>query len=160
MAGTQGANLCHSWSHLTIVECRLNDKPIGEIGWYTYLAGYFNIPVILITGDDKACLEAKQYIPNLKIAIVKKGINTSAAICKPPKIAQKIIEKAAERAMKRIGEIKPARPPKPPYEAIRKYIDPLYAENFLKNRPWASRIDERTIMVKSDDYLKLTKLFL
>jgi len=160
MAGTPGANLCHSWSHTTIVECRLNDKPIGEIGWYIYLAAYFNIPAILITGDDKACLEAGQYIPNIETAIVKRGINTSTAICKPPKIAQKIIEKAAENAMKRIDEIKPARLPKSPYKAFRKYVDPLYVEIFLKNRPWANRVDERTIMVSSDDYLELTKLFL
>ena len=160
MAGTPGANLCHSWSHATIVECRLNGEPIGEIGWYTYLPAYFGVPVILVTGDDKACKEAKKYIPNMEVAVVKKGINTSMAICKPPKIARKIIEEAAERAVKRIGEIKPAKLPMSPFKATRKYIDPQYAENFVKARPWAKRIDERTIMVEAEDFLELTKLFL
>ncbi len=160
MAGTRGANLCHSWSHSTTVECRLNGEPIGEIGWYVYLSAYFGIPVILTTGDDKACEEARKYIPNMEVAVVKKGINTSMAICKSPKVAQKIIEEAAERAMRRIDEIKPAKLPNPPYQATRKYIDPLYAEGFVKSRPWAKLIDERTIMVEADDYLELTKLFL
>ncbi|OYT31877.1 MAG: hypothetical protein B6U94_01605 [Thermofilum sp. ex4484_79] len=160
MAGTPNANLCHSWSHSTIYECRLNNEPIGEIGWYSYLAAYYGIPVILVTGDDKACNEAKRYVPDIETAVVKIGLNTTAAICKPPKISQKIIEKAARNAMARIESIKPAVLPRPPYVATRTYLDPKYAESFLKHRPWAEKVDERTVRVRSKDYLELTTLFL
>ncbi|HDJ89704.1 MAG TPA: hypothetical protein ENG40_03325 [Thermoprotei archaeon] len=159
MAGTPNANLCHSWSHTTIYEVRLNNKPIGEIGWYTYLSAYYKIPVILVTGDDKACMEAKKYISNIETAIVKRGLNTNAAICKPPHIAQKIIENAAERAMKRIDKIMLAKLPKPPYIATRTYLDPTYADIFCEKRPWVERVNERTISIKSTDYLDLTKKF-
>jgi D-amino peptidase len=159
MEGTPEANLRHSWSHKSIEECTLNGEPIGEIGWYVYLAGYFGVPVILITGDDKACAEAQRYVPNMEIAVVKKGCSVSMAICKSPHASRRIIEKAAERAMQRIEEIKPVIP-SPPYRATRRYAEPKMAEGFCSSRPWAQRIDEKTVAVESDDYLDLSRRFL
>ena len=160
MAGTKGANLCHSWSHTTIYECKLNKKPIGEIGWYIYLAGYFKVPSILITGDDKACAEAKLYSPNINCAVVKKGISTNSAICKPPKFSQKIIEKMAEVAVRFIEKHKLPRLPSSPYNAEKVFLDPRYADIFCSQRPWAMRINNRTVSVSDNDFFNLTKKFL
>lgn len=159
MEGTEGANLAHSWSHKGIEECRLNDRPIGEIGWYIYLAGYFGMPAILITGDDKACAEARGYVPQIEAAVVKVGLNKTAAICKPPPVARKIIREAARRAMGKLREIEPVRLD-PPYRAVRRYREAELADRFCSSHPWAERVDERTVAVESDDYLDLTLKFL
>ncbi len=159
MAGTVGGNLCHSWSSAGIVECRLNDQPIGEIGWYCYLPGYFGKPVILITGDDKACAEGRRYVPNMVTACVKTGINASAAVCKSPPEARAIIEAASEDAVQRASSVEPVCPAGP-YRATRMYLDPTPAEAFCTTHPQAERADARTIAVTSDDFLELTRAFL
>ncbi len=159
MEGTPNSNLRHSWSHRTIEECTLNGQPIGEIGWITYTAGYFGVPVVLVTGGDKACAEAKGYAPWIETAVVKEELDIAVAICKPPPVSQRIIEEAAERAMHRIAEGKPVLPP-PPYRATRRYVEARMAGAFCNARPWAQRVDEKTIAVEADDFLELSKAFL
>lgn len=160
MAGTEGGNLCHSWSHVSVVEVRLNNQPVGEIGWYIYLAGYFKSPAILVTGDDKACAEAKRLAPAIETAVVKTGLNATTAICKPPPVAQNIIGRAAGRAMQRLAEMTPVPPPGPPFRVTRTYAEASMAEAFCSSKEWAQRVDERTVAVESDDYLDLSKKFL
>jgi len=160
MAGTPGGHLCHSWSHETVVECTLKGEPIGEIGWYIYLAGYFGARAMLVTGDDKACAEAERYAAGIEKAVVKKGVNTTTALCRPPQVARAIIEDAARRAMKRLEEMEPPAVPKAPYLVTCRYIDPTMAEEYCAARPWARRVDARTVAIEADDYLELSKRFL
>ena len=54
MNGTPDGNLNHTYSSKTIVKMLLNGTPIGEIGMNIYLAGWFGIPAVLITGDEAA----------------------------------------------------------------------------------------------------------
>ena len=58
MAGTEAAVLEHSYSSKTIQNMWLNDRKVGEIGIDAAIAAEHKVPVILVTGDDKACKEA------------------------------------------------------------------------------------------------------
>jgi D-amino peptidase len=160
MARTDGGNLCHSWAHVSVVEVRLNEEPIGEIGWYIYTAGYFKTPAMLVTGDDKACAEAKRLAPEIETAVVKRGVNATTAICRPPCVAQDIIGRAAAQAMKRLVEMKPVAPPKPPLRVTCRYSEASMAENFCKGKRWAQRVDEFTVACESEDFADLSKKFL
>jgi len=53
MSLTPKGNLAHSYSSRVIREMRLNGQPIGEFGIRSYLAGYFGIPVVLLTGTKQ-----------------------------------------------------------------------------------------------------------
>ena len=46
---------------------KLNGKEIGEMGLREYLTGHFDIPVLLVSGDDYACREAKEFIPDVEV---------------------------------------------------------------------------------------------
>src|SRR5512140_927137 len=50
MAGVQRGIMAHSYSSLGIQNMRLNGKPVGEIETRVALAGWFDTPVILLTG--------------------------------------------------------------------------------------------------------------
>src|SRR5262249_54035561 len=54
MAGAKNAILAHSQS-FTVQNLYLNGKAVGEIGQMAAIAGYFNIPVIMLAGDQAAC---------------------------------------------------------------------------------------------------------
>jgi D-amino peptidase len=59
-AGSAFANLDHSSNDLEIVQSVwLNDREVGETGLNAALAGYFGVPVVLVTGDQTTCAEAK-----------------------------------------------------------------------------------------------------
>ena len=40
----------------------INDKPVGELGLNAYLAGFYDVPVIMAAGDDCAAKEAEELI--------------------------------------------------------------------------------------------------
>ncbi len=56
MSGARDAVLAHSQS-FTVQNIFINGKPVGEIGQTAAIAGYFNIPVIMLAGDQAACDE-------------------------------------------------------------------------------------------------------
>jgi D-amino peptidase len=56
MAGTPFAPLAHTYSSRSIAYFRLNGMFTGELGARTALAGARGIPVIFISGDDKAVM--------------------------------------------------------------------------------------------------------
>jgi D-amino peptidase len=114
---TPNANLCHTYSSVSIRRMLLNGQEIGEIGMRAALAGYFGVPVALFTGDDKACGEAKAIMPNVETVAVKTSMGRTSALCLHPIEARKAIKQGVARAMRRLGDFEPYLPPGP-YEFI------------------------------------------
>jgi len=153
MNGTAQANLCHTYSHVSVVNMWLNGEKIGEIGLEMALAGYFDVPVILVTGDEAACAEAHLHMPQIEVAAVKKGISMEVALCLHPEKARALIREKAEKAVQRLKEIPPFKP-KPPFEIRTEFISPGRA--FAVSRlPGVEMIDPRTVAMRGDDFLEL-----
>ncbi|MGE5122965.1 MAG: M55 family metallopeptidase, partial [Acidobacteriaceae bacterium] len=53
-AGSQNAILDHTWSSRRVANLYLNDTLVGEYGLNGALAGHFNVPVLMLTGDQTA----------------------------------------------------------------------------------------------------------
>jgi D-amino peptidase len=85
----------------SIFSLEINGRSLGEIGVDAAIAGHYNVPVILLTGDRAACEEARDLISGIETVVVKEGISRSAAVCLQPAYARKLIEEAAERAVRR-----------------------------------------------------------
>ena len=47
--------LSHTYHGAVVREVRLNGRAMGETGINAALAGYFGVPVTLVTGDDRVC---------------------------------------------------------------------------------------------------------
>ena len=62
----------------------INDKPVGELGLNAYLAGFYDVPVIMAAGDDCAAKEAEELIPNVTTAAVKQTISRTSVKCLSP----------------------------------------------------------------------------
>ena len=133
MVGTEKGNLAHSYSSQTVKNMWLNGEKIGEVGVNVYIAGFFGIPVPLVTGDRAGCLEAQRYVPNIEMAVVKEGLTRTAALCLSPQKARDLIREKTKRALERLSEIKPVPPPKGPYEFVTEYISAETAEGRAKS---------------------------
>lgn len=113
MSGTPQAGLEHTMSSLAWVEMTLNGTAMGEIGLYSAYAGDYGVPLVTITGDDKACEEAKQIVPLVETAVVKQGISRGCALLLSRQAADEVIKESARRGVQKAGSIKPfvAQPP-------------------------------------------------
>ncbi|MCC7129777.1 MAG: hypothetical protein B6D39_06020 [Anaerolineae bacterium UTCFX2] len=99
--GTPHAILEHTWSETSVANLFLQGEPCGEIGLNAALCDFFNVPVILISGDQAACSEAAELIPGIETAVVKRASGRMAAELLTPALAhEKIAEKAAAAVRK------------------------------------------------------------
>lgn len=107
MAGAEKAVLSHSYSSAGIQNIWVNNKPVGEIGARVMLAGYFGIPVIMLSGDTAACKEIHELIPKAECAEVKTAVSRTAGYTLSHPAACALIREKTQRAMERLSEFKP-----------------------------------------------------
>ena len=157
MAGIEKAHLSHTMSHVNVQNIWLNGARIGEIGIIAAIAGYFDVPVVLVTGDEAACAEARNLIPNIKTVAVKKGITHGSAISVTPVKARKMIKEGAKEALKMIDKIEPYKV-KAPIELIIEYSESgKRLAEILSQRPGLERVDGRTVRIRGEDLLEVLK---
>ncbi len=99
MAGTENAILEHSMSSKSIQNYKINGSFAGEIAIDSAIAGEYNKPVIMVSGDDKACVEAKAILPNVITCEVKKSLSVCGGMLLPPKQAYELIEKRTKQSI-------------------------------------------------------------
>lgn len=111
MAGTAGAILEHTMSSRQWQNFWMNGRKCGEVAIDAAIAGERDIPVILVSGDDKVCAEAEDFLPGVVTAQVKKGLALEGAIHLPREKAYDLIRaKCAEAVQKAIqGNFQPYR---------------------------------------------------
>jgi D-amino peptidase len=65
----------------------------------------------VVTGDDKACDEARDYAPDAELVAVKECVSRYAAICLPPARTAELLTSAAAEGMKQAGRLHPEQVP-------------------------------------------------
>lgn len=148
-AGADRGILSHTMSSEAIYRVFVNRAEVGEIGIMAMLAGYYRVPVALVTGDASAADEAKRLLGEVECAIVKWGLGRSYGISLSPRKSRRVIRESSIRAMRLLNRFKPLVLP-PPYEVVVEYTRAEFAEMRLRTRG-VERIDERTIKASSDD---------
>jgi D-amino peptidase len=151
-AGTQNAILDHTWSSKCVANVWLNQLLVGETGLNAAVCGHFDVPVLLVSGDQSVCAEASDLLGSLETVVVKQASGRMAAECLPPQAAQEMIRKAAARAVKRLvdGQAAPPLRLPPPVEVV---VELFYSEMADKAAllPGARRIDGRRVEISASD---------
>jgi D-amino peptidase len=100
--GALNAILDHTWSDERVANLWLGGRLVGESGLNGAVCGHFNVPVIMISGDQTVCAEARETFGDLETAVVKQAAGRMAAECLPVTVAQQKIQEAAARAARRL----------------------------------------------------------
>lgn len=159
MVGTKGAIVDHSYySSGTVQNIRLNGVTVGESVISAAVAGYYGIPVLLVSGDNYVCHEAEEAILDVRTVCVKEGIARGAGIILTPKQARKLIEIEAKKSVENLIEHKSVRPLKLNLP-ITLEIDMAYTSmvDIIEMMPGIKRVSGRTISFTSQDYLEVYK---
>ena len=109
MAGVRGALLGHTYSSKHIQHLWMNGRRVGEFEVDTVIAGDYGIPVIMTSGCDMLCAQAKEFLPSVITCEVKKSTSQQGAMMLSSENAHKLIrEKTIEAiAAMKAGKCKP-----------------------------------------------------
>ncbi|MBC7224098.1 MAG: M55 family metallopeptidase [Anaerolineae bacterium] len=152
-AGTAHSILDHTYAGI-VYQVHLNGRPMGETGLNAALAGYFGVPVVLLTGDRLVVEEGRALLgPALQGVAVKESYGRVAAKCLPPSLAQERIRAAAQAALP--TPVPPFRL-EPPITLTVDFTSSAHAD-MAELIPGARREAGRRITYVHDDYLTLYK---
>lgn len=153
-ANIRAGIMAHSYSSLGIQTMKLNGKPVGEIDVIAAMAGHFNTPVIMLSGDKAAVEELREIVPEAEFAAVKEGLGRYTCISESASTAQSMIKAAAQRSVAKINSIKPYRVPGPcTLEVEYTTRNSLPIDSGLRTA--SEVVDDRTIRFKGKDVLEV-----
>jgi D-amino peptidase len=136
----------HSWRNLWF-----NGTLVGETGINAALCGHWGCPVLLVTGDEAVCAEARDLLgPGLTTVAVKRGFGRFAARNVAPLRARELIEEAAGSALAdptAVGPYDPGRPCE-----IRVEFNTSSALDEYRHRPGVEVVDSRELVCRADDW--------
>ncbi|TCS84196.1 M55 family metallopeptidase [Tepidibacillus fermentans] len=105
--GSERSVISHTLAGIAVNEMKINGKVVGESELNAGVAGFFGVPVLLVTGDDVVTSEIKSTLPDVETVVVKRGIDRFAAELLPLQQAHELIRTKAELAVKKAKQIKP-----------------------------------------------------
>ena len=156
-AGTPGAPLAHTWTSW-LNDVRIDGISTGEFGVNAAVAGHFGVPVVLVTGDDKAVAQTHAMLGEQVVAVaVKEGFSTFAALHLHPDTACARIKDGASKAIHGAGTARPWR--LPAGCTVELDFDHQARADQACYVPGVSRAGERTISWRPEDGLAFITTF-
>jgi D-amino peptidase len=147
-AGTAHAIIDHTYTD-SVYEVRLNGRPVGELAINAALAGTWDVPVALVSGDQALAAEARELLGHaVETVVVKEAVGRFAARSVAPAEACRRIREGTIAALGRRHV--PFRLPGP----IRLEVDFTRTQmaDMAELCPGAMRTAGRTVAFTHDDY--------
>jgi len=97
----------HTMSSAKLADVRLNNVSMSEGSFNAAIAGHFNVPVIMVSGDDAAVKEVTAIVGDIEGAMVKWNYGFHSAKTMMPEAAYALIREKVKTAIGRIKDFKP-----------------------------------------------------
>jgi D-amino peptidase len=97
----------HTLSSARLTDVRLKGVSVSEAGINAAIAGHFNVPVIMVSGDDAVVKETQALLGNIEGAVVKWASGFHSAKTLMPQMSYVMIRDKAKLAVSRIRDFKP-----------------------------------------------------
>lgn len=145
----------HTMSSAYITSVKINNIVMPEAGINALIAGYYNVPIILVTGDNYVVEETQSIVGNIEGAIVKWAYSFHSAKTITPAASYKLIGEKTKAAIKRIAEFKPYNLKGPlTLELSLKHYRPV---EILQWFPGVKRIGSHTIQFTGKDIIEISR---
>jgi D-amino peptidase len=155
-AGNAHGVLSHTYLGSTFYQIRLNGKAYGESGINAAIAGHYNVPVVLIAGDDTVKAEVNDIMPWTENVVTKWAISRISAKNLTPKASQAAIYAGAKNAFSRISEMKPFVIGNPVQMDV-DFIQPI-STDLAADIPGLIRSGDRSLSYVGKDILEVVKM--
>jgi D-amino peptidase len=156
-AGTEASILDHTISGSVVRGIRINGIEMPELGINAAIAGYYGVPVVMVSGDTGFCAQAKALLGPGTLAVpVKEGVGRYAARLFPKDAARKALRDGAREALLQRAAAKVYKL-EPPCRFEVGFQTSGQAE-IVMLLPAVERADARTAVFSTNDYLEGFKL--
>jgi D-amino peptidase len=97
----------HTFSSARLTRVGLNGTVVTEGAWNAAIAGQFNVPVVMMSGDDAAIAEVRALVGNIEGAETKKNLGFHSASTLTPQASYDLIGQKVKAALGRLKDFKP-----------------------------------------------------
>jgi D-amino peptidase len=105
-ANTAGVR-AHTFSSATLTRVAVNGTEMTEGSWAAAIAGHYNVPVVMMSGDDAAIAEVRKTIGDIEGAETKRTLGFHSAITLTPQASYDLIGQKVRAALGRRQTFKP-----------------------------------------------------
>ena len=145
----------HTISSARLADVRLKGVSVSEAGLNAAIAGHFNVPVIMVSGDDAVVKETTQLLGDVEGATVKWASGFHSATTLMPEAAYQLIREKVKKAIGRIKDFKPHKLAPPIQLDVRfKNYRPSEVLGYLSI---VERTDAHSIRFTGKDILEVSK---
>lgn len=145
----------HTFSSARLADVMLNNVSMSEGSFNAAVAGHFNVPVIMASGDDAAVKEITEAVGNIEGAVVKWNYGFHSAKTMMPEAAYDLIREKVKAAMGRIKDFKPYKVKTPVQLDVRfKNYRPSELLSYLSI---VERTDSHSIRFTGKDMIEVSK---
>ena len=115
-AASQAGILDHTYYGRVVAKLRVNGRDWNETAINAAVCGELGVPVVLVTGDQTCCAQAKEHLGDGVLTVqVKEAITRYTARSLMPAVACEKIREGAAQAVRNAKSVKPFQPP-PPFD--------------------------------------------
>ena len=145
----------HTISSARLADVRLKGTSVSEAGINAAIAGHFNVPVIMISGDDAVVKETQALIGDVEGAVVKIASGFHSARTIMPEASYVLIRDKVRKAVGRIKDFKPYKLTGPIQVDVRfKNYRPSEVLSYLSI---VERTDSHSIRFTGKDMIEVSK---
>jgi D-amino peptidase len=145
----------HTISSARLADVQLQGVSMSEAGINAAIAGQFNVPVIMVSGDDAVVKETTALLGSIEGAVVKWNYGFHSAKTMMPEAANDLIREKVKKAMSRIKEFKPYKLQQPIRLDVRfKNYRPSEVLSYLSI---VERTDAHSIRFTGKDMIEVSK---
>jgi len=144
MAGTLNGFLDHTQSSKSWYNYIVNSRKSGEIAQGAIFTGAYDVPFVMVSGDEAACVEARAFLGDIECAVVKYGIGRNKARLVDLDEALIRIKKAACDSLQIVNKIKPYKPLMPLEIKLEFYRSDM-CDSCMERSTNIERLDARTV---------------
>jgi D-amino peptidase len=157
-AGTADGVMNHTVSGRSWLNLSFNGTLVGETGINAALCGTWGCPVVLVTGDEAVCREARELLGDgLRTVAVKQGLGARSARQIPPLRARRLLEDETRAALADPSAVQPYDPGRPCEIRVEYKLTGVVEK--LRLVPDVEIVDSRTLVARGDDWWSAWRKF-
>ncbi|MGN0658178.1 MAG: M55 family metallopeptidase [Emergencia sp.] len=145
-AGFDGNPLSHTMN-LDNIYVKINGKPAAEFDMNAYVAAYYGVPVVFVSGDEALCSHARELVPAIETTGVKSGQGNATFNLAPEK-ACRLIREGVKKGLGKLEECRLESPDSFEMEISFKECVRALRGSFY---PGCEQIDARTVRFTGKD---------
>ena len=139
----------HTFSSANLTRVALNGVNVTEGSWNAAIAGHYNVPVVMISGDDAAIVEVRKAVGNMEAAETKRTLGFHSANTITPQAATELVGQKVRAALGRLADFKPVKVTGPVVVDV-SFKNYMPAE-ILAYLPLFERVDAHSIRFRARD---------